>query len=177
VSKARDERGGVLVMFALFLPVLLLFAALVLDVGHAFQVRRHLQASADAAALAAARELPNTASATSFANDYSASAGGRNENPNLTVVSTAVNFPDPVGAKVRVNRPSGDHRLRSPVPRRPAHEPDERGGGRNVRAGADGTGRTLGLQDDAGLHRPGRRDVPRGELLEARLFGQKSGHK
>jgi Flp pilus assembly protein TadG len=89
-------------MFALFLPVLLLFAALVLDVGHAFQVRRHLQASADAAALAAARELPNTASATSFANDYSASAGGRNENPNLTVVSTAVTFPDPVGAKVRV---------------------------------------------------------------------------
>jgi Flp pilus assembly protein TadG len=89
-------------MFALFLPVLLLFAALVLDVGHAFQLRRHLQASADAAALAAAQQLPDMASATSVANNYSASAGGHNENPNLPAVTTEVTFPNPVGAKVRV---------------------------------------------------------------------------
>jgi Flp pilus assembly protein TadG len=98
----RDERGGVLVMFVLFLPVLLLFAAFVLDVGHAFQLRRHLQSSADAAALAAAQELPNTTNATSVANDYSASPGGRNVNPNLPEVTTEILFPDPVGAKVRV---------------------------------------------------------------------------
>jgi hypothetical protein len=97
-----DERGGVLVMFVLFLPVLILFAAFVLDVGHAFQLRRHLQSAADAAALAAAQELPNTASATSVANDYSASAGGRNENANLPAVTTEVTFPGAPGAKVRV---------------------------------------------------------------------------
>jgi Flp pilus assembly protein TadG len=89
-------------MFVLFLPVLLLFAAFVLDVGHAFQLRRHLQSSADAAALAAAQELPNTTTATSVANDYSASAGGRNENPSLPSVTTEVTFPAPTGAKVRV---------------------------------------------------------------------------
>jgi Flp pilus assembly protein TadG len=97
-----DERGGVLVMFVLFLPVLLLFAAFVLDVGHAFQLRRHLQSAADSAALAAAQELPNTTTATSVANDYSASAGGRNENSNLPPVTTEVTFPAPAGAKVRV---------------------------------------------------------------------------
>jgi Flp pilus assembly protein TadG len=97
-----DERGGVLVMFVLFLPVLILFAAFVLDVGHAFQLRRHLQSAADAAALAAAQELPNTSTATSVANDYSASAGGRNENSNLPSVTTEVTFPAPAGAKVRV---------------------------------------------------------------------------
>jgi Flp pilus assembly protein TadG len=97
-----DERGGVLVMFVLFMPVLILFAAFVLDIGHAFQLRRHLQASADAAALAAAQELPNTTAATSVANDYSASAGGRNENANLPSVTTEVTFPAPAGAKVRV---------------------------------------------------------------------------
>jgi Flp pilus assembly protein TadG len=98
----RDERGGVLVMFVLFLPVLLMFAAFVLDVGHWFQLRRHLQASADAAALAAAQELPSTANATTVANNYSASGGGHNVNSNLPSVTTEVTFPDPVGAKVRV---------------------------------------------------------------------------
>jgi Flp pilus assembly protein TadG len=99
---ARNECGAVLVLFVLFLPVLLGFAAFVLDVGHAFQLRRHLQVSADAAALAAAQELPNTATARSVANDYSARPGGRNENPGLPEVTTDVTFPGPVGSKVRV---------------------------------------------------------------------------
>jgi Flp pilus assembly protein TadG len=97
-----DERGGVLVMVVLFLPVLIGFAALVIDVGHAFQVRRHLQSAADAAALAAAQELPNTANATAVANDYSASAGARNARPYLPGVTTTVSFPAPTGSKVKV---------------------------------------------------------------------------
>jgi Flp pilus assembly protein TadG len=101
---AADERGSVLVTVVFFLPVLLLFAAFVLDVGHAFQVRRHLQSSADAAALAAAQELPNQTNATAVANDYSASAGGRNENANLPPVTTAVAFPGTPGSKVRVTQ-------------------------------------------------------------------------
>ncbi|HEV3479694.1 MAG TPA: pilus assembly protein TadG-related protein [Gaiellaceae bacterium] len=102
---ASDDRGSVLVTVTFFLPVLLVFAAFVLDVGHAFQLRRHLQSAADAAALAAAQELPDTSSATSVANDYSASTGGRNENANLPAVTTAVTFPGSTpGAKVKVTQ-------------------------------------------------------------------------
>jgi Putative Flp pilus-assembly TadE/G-like len=101
---AREERGATLVLFVLFLPVLLAFAAFVVDVGHAFQLRRHLQVAADAAALAAAQELPSTTNATTIANEYSASAGGRNVNPNLPPVATEVEFPSPSGAKVRVTQ-------------------------------------------------------------------------
>ncbi|HEX8854153.1 MAG TPA: TadE family protein [Thermoleophilaceae bacterium] len=46
------ERGGVLVMFALWLPILVLFITLVVDVANWFEHKRHLQLQADAAALA-----------------------------------------------------------------------------------------------------------------------------
>jgi Flp pilus assembly protein TadG len=101
---ASDERGQVLVMFVVFLVGILATAALVVDVGHIFQLRRHLQASADAAALAAAQELPDTSVATVVANDYSASAGGRNERSNLPPVTTQVTFPNPAGSKVKVTQ-------------------------------------------------------------------------
>jgi hypothetical protein len=91
-------------MIALLLPVMLGMAALVVDVGHAFVVKRHLQKAADAAALAAAFELPNTGNATTVANLYSGSAGGHNENPNVPPVTTAVSFPTPTGSKVRVTQ-------------------------------------------------------------------------
>jgi Flp pilus assembly protein TadG len=48
----RHERGGVLVMVALVLPVLILFVSFVVDVGHWYEHKRHLQIQADAAALA-----------------------------------------------------------------------------------------------------------------------------
>ena len=50
--RLKDERGGVLVLFGLLIPVLLLFLALAIDVGHWFVHKRHLQMQADAAALA-----------------------------------------------------------------------------------------------------------------------------
>jgi hypothetical protein len=53
-SRIRDERGGVLAWFALWLPVLVLFAALAVDVANWFEHKRHLQLQADAAALAGA---------------------------------------------------------------------------------------------------------------------------
>ena len=49
---AGDERGGVLVMVALWLPILVLFAIFVVDVGNWFVHKRHLQMQADAGALA-----------------------------------------------------------------------------------------------------------------------------
>ena len=47
-----DERGGVLVMVAVWLPVLVLFIVFVVDVGNWFEHKRHLQMQVDAGALA-----------------------------------------------------------------------------------------------------------------------------
>jgi Flp pilus assembly protein TadG len=46
------ERGGVLVMVAVWLPVLLLFLMFVVEVGNWFEHKRHLQVQADAGAFA-----------------------------------------------------------------------------------------------------------------------------
>jgi Flp pilus assembly protein TadG len=91
-------------MFVAILFGLLAVSAFAIDVAHIFQMRRHLQVSADAAALAAAQELPNMTNATTIANQYSASGGGRNANASLPSVTTAVSFPTPTGSKVRVTQ-------------------------------------------------------------------------
>jgi Flp pilus assembly protein TadG len=59
MTRVRDERGQAIVLTVLSLAVLLGMAALVLDVGAWFQQKRHLQATADAAALAGAQMLPD----------------------------------------------------------------------------------------------------------------------
>jgi hypothetical protein len=46
------ERGGVLVMFAVWLPLLLVFLMFVVEVGNWFEHKRHLQMQADAGAFA-----------------------------------------------------------------------------------------------------------------------------
>ena len=48
---ARDERGGVLVLVAVFLPVALMLMSFVVDVGNWWEHKRHLQLQADAAVL------------------------------------------------------------------------------------------------------------------------------
>jgi Putative Flp pilus-assembly TadE/G-like len=53
LQKLADTRGATLVIVATWLPVLVLFATFVLDVGNWFQHKRHLQTQADAGALAA----------------------------------------------------------------------------------------------------------------------------
>jgi hypothetical protein len=57
VPDFRDERGGVLLLVSLTLLVMLFFAALVLDVGHWKEHKRHLQLQVDAAAFAGADSL------------------------------------------------------------------------------------------------------------------------
>jgi Flp pilus assembly protein TadG len=52
-QRLSDPRGATLVIVAIWLPVLVLFATLVLDVGNWFVHKRHLQTQADAGALAA----------------------------------------------------------------------------------------------------------------------------
>ena len=52
----RDERGGVLVLASVMIPVFLLLTAVVIDVGNWYTHKRQLQNRADAAALAAGIE-------------------------------------------------------------------------------------------------------------------------
>lgn len=57
----RDQRGGTLILFAVFLLVLFGFAALCIDVGHVFEQQRRIQSGTDSAALAAVVLLTNAA--------------------------------------------------------------------------------------------------------------------
>lgn len=57
MSLHREQRGAVLVFFALFAPVAILFLSFVVDVGDWFYHARHLQLQADAGALAAAESF------------------------------------------------------------------------------------------------------------------------
>jgi Putative Flp pilus-assembly TadE/G-like/von Willebrand factor type A domain len=80
----------VIVVVLLVMVVLIGMIGLAVDVGNFYRAQRQLQAAADAAALAAAGQLPNVSAATAIADEYSASAGGKNAARNLTGVTTNV---------------------------------------------------------------------------------------
>jgi hypothetical protein len=82
----RDETGQALVIVTVALAVLFGCVALVLDIGYAYYVKRSMQASADAAALAGAQELPDSGGAEVVAAQYSGTPGGKNERSNLPIV-------------------------------------------------------------------------------------------
>jgi Flp pilus assembly protein TadG len=88
--RRNDENGQVFVFLAVMLVVLLGCAALVVDVGRAYLAKRHLQASADAAATAGALELPDPIAAQDFAMNYSGQDGAKNDNNKLPGVTTSV---------------------------------------------------------------------------------------
>src|SRR5207342_511123 len=88
--RRNDERGQAIVLLACTLVVLCGAAALVIDVGKAYVVKRHLQASVDAAALAGAQALPDPAAAASMARSYSGSPGMKNDEAKLPGVTTSV---------------------------------------------------------------------------------------
>ena len=56
VTACRDERGSILVMSAVMIPVFLLMIAFVIDVGQWYTHKRQLQNRADSAAFAAGIE-------------------------------------------------------------------------------------------------------------------------
>lgn len=87
-----DQRGQVFPTVMLCISVLLGMAALSVDVGLAYVGARELQASTDAAALAAAQALPNS-TASSVATSYSAVAGGKNVYANLPNVAMVAGYP------------------------------------------------------------------------------------
>jgi len=73
----NDENGQILPWFVLLMLLFLGVSALVADVGYAMVVQHQLQASADAAALAAAQTLPNSNYST-VGQSYSSGTGDKN---------------------------------------------------------------------------------------------------
>ena len=69
-SLMPDEGGAAALLFALALPVVLGFGALVVDIGNARLVRGQMQSAADAAALAASQILTDKTTATARAVTY-----------------------------------------------------------------------------------------------------------
>ena len=105
MNRYDNQRGQTMVLSLLFMVALMAVATGVLDVGSWYRTHRHTQATADAAALAAAQELPEeTATATSMAVDY----GNRNEGgvaAQDVVFTTAVMTNDTVKVTARKNAP------------------------------------------------------------------------
>jgi hypothetical protein len=100
------------VFVVISLVVLLGMAALVIDIGYVYYTHRSLQASADAAALAGAQELPDPTRAAQVAAEYTAVAGAKNERGDVNGVTTTIttkcltSIPgcDPVNAVVVVEK-------------------------------------------------------------------------
>jgi hypothetical protein len=69
-ARLRHEAGQTVVIFAILLPLLLGLGAIGVDVGYWYVVGKSAQDAADAAALAAARELPACQSAQATAEEY-----------------------------------------------------------------------------------------------------------
>ena len=55
--RVRDERGQIVVLFALLIPVLLALAAIVIDVGNMYVHKKNLQTLVDAGAFAGATKF------------------------------------------------------------------------------------------------------------------------
>ncbi len=79
----EDESGQTIALVAFTLIVLMGFIGLVIDMGRVYYSYRLLKTSTEAAALAGAQALPNSALAQSQAKLYSAVSGNKNAYPNL----------------------------------------------------------------------------------------------
>jgi hypothetical protein len=102
---AKDERGQVLVLTIALLVSLLGMSAFVLDVGVWYQMKRHLQATADAAALAGAQGLPQgTGDAMELALQYANDNGG-NVAPGGVTFSTGLSANDTITVKAETTAP------------------------------------------------------------------------
>jgi hypothetical protein len=100
----RRARGGnVALIAAIALPTLLGTGALALDFARAWSVREGLQAAADAAALAAAAELPLRSTSESTVDAIVSEYVTRNLNPNVQLASTESNIlPQRAGVQVEL---------------------------------------------------------------------------
>jgi hypothetical protein len=101
MRRLSDDRGAVLAFVALFFVGFLGLMAIAIDAGAWYQAQRNLQASADAAALAGAQDLPNTATALTRSTTYA--------NANVTGSGSLTNtttFPDTSTIDVQLSKPT-----------------------------------------------------------------------
>ena len=85
----KNESGQAVVLMTLSLVVIMAMAAFVIDVGSWYHTKRHLQGTADAAALAGAQLLPTDSSgAQSQALTYANKNGGNVAGADISVTST-----------------------------------------------------------------------------------------
>jgi len=89
----HDERGQALIFAAVAMVGVFAVSGFAIDTVQVLQLRRELQASTDAAALAAAQVLPDSAGAIATANSYSSIAGGINRRPNHPTVTMVSGYP------------------------------------------------------------------------------------
>jgi len=85
LKTGRGQRGQIIIVAAILLPILLAMAGLAVDVGSYAAERRNLQNAADAIALAAARDLPDQTAAQASAQTYAAKNGIAPSNMTVTV--------------------------------------------------------------------------------------------
>jgi Flp pilus assembly protein TadG len=103
---AGNERGAVLVMFAVFAPVAILLAAFALDTGNWFLHKRHLQLQADAGALAAAQMFqPCSNTAIKAEVEQYSGVAGSSYNAQIGGTSSS-NIHELVNSKIFYNQPS-----------------------------------------------------------------------
>jgi hypothetical protein len=95
-TERKDERGQILVLFALGIFVILLAATMAFDVGMVLVEKRDQQNAADAAALAGARFLPDDTTAARDAAEDMADRNGFDDGVNSANV--VVNIPPANGA-------------------------------------------------------------------------------
>lgn len=69
-NRLRDEKGAIMVLFALVFVVLMGLVAIVVDAGLVYLNRAQLQKAADAASLAGAYQMPDTTAARDKAQEY-----------------------------------------------------------------------------------------------------------
>ena len=104
---ARDERGQSILITVLFLVVLMGCAALTLDVGMWYREQRQAQATADAAALAGAADLPNNPTlALNAAHAYANANGGGASAPGAITLRNDFLTNDTVAVDVTRTSPS-----------------------------------------------------------------------
>jgi hypothetical protein len=94
IRRLRDDRRGqAFVLVGVSLVALFALTGFGIDVANTLQIRRELQASTDAAALAGALLLPDTNRAIATAKAYSSISGGKNIRSNHPTVTMATGYP------------------------------------------------------------------------------------
>ena len=117
---ASEEGGQILLMTGVLMGIMIVLVALVVDIGHTRLVQRQLQAGVDAAALAAAQELPDETVAVATANEYSPTPGKKNAvntvgNATTTAIARCITVdPGLQHALRRRERGDGDVHLEGP---------------------------------------------------------------